>query len=105
MCQAAVRILQVAKNTRPGRTGLHAGRQLAGIHAVMAEETFGDNFQSWVKVANAVGTGGLAGLAADTTMGIHQHDPVFPLIGRFDRTDRNANRRLTLVAVDGQMAP
>jgi hypothetical protein len=71
---------------------------------MMTEIALRDDLLLRVEKTNLVGARGLAVLASDTAVWVHQDDAVFALIGCFHRADRNADRVFALVAVDRNVA-
>ena len=56
-----------------------------------------------IKIAYFIRAGGLAIPTSNTTVRIDKNNPILPLVCGFYRTYRDANRIITLIAVDGKM--
>ena len=77
---------------------MHTRRLHALGYAVIAEVALVGDLVFRVEKAHAVRAGHDAVAAADAPFAVHQHHPVFGLVGRPDRADLHAGRVVALVA-------
>jgi len=95
-------IPDIAEYQRFGRAGLHTSRLQSRIDAVDAEVALFDHTRNRVDIPGIIGAGRPTIVTTDTSVGIDEHNAVFPPVGRVHGTDRIANGPLTLVTHPGQ---
>jgi hypothetical protein len=96
------RVVQVAKDSSSGRTDLNTGWLQTYIDPVIAKVAFLDDRHEGVDIPGIVRTGGQAVFAADASMLVNDHNPVFPLPGCLDRTINHTGGMIALIAKRGQ---
>ena len=96
----ALRVIEVAENTGPCRTGHHTGRLKGSLYAMPAKIAFICDALDGMAKARPIGTGRYTITAIDTYFRIYQDQPVFGLVGRTrHRTCRHTGGFITLHAI------
>jgi hypothetical protein len=95
------RVIQVAEDSRSGRTDLDAGRLQTCINPMVAEIALLNDWHEGVDIPGIVRTRGKTVFTADTPMLIDDNDPIFPLPSRLDWTIDDAGWMIALIAKGG----
>jgi len=99
------RIVQVSEDASPGRADLDTGRLKACIDPVMAKVALLDNGDEGVNISRIIGAGSQTVFASDASVFVNDHDPIFPLPGRLNRTVNDTGRVIALIAEVGEKVP
>ncbi len=68
----------------------------------MAKVALLDNGDEGVNISRIIGTGSQTVFASDASVFVNDHDPIFPLPGRLNRTVDDAGGVVALIAEIGQ---